>query len=126
MDARTAELEQVRQDVDATLAEVRARTAELSQRRFEATAGHVLAVVDGQGRLVDLRIDDDAVGPRVAHPGLLGNEIVEAVTAARGAAADENARSLHTVLPGMFPAPAPERNAPAHDRDDWDLYEDEE
>ncbi|HEX6357421.1 YbaB/EbfC family nucleoid-associated protein [Actinophytocola sp.] len=120
MDARIEELERVRHDVDAKLAEVEELTAELARRRFESVAGNVRAVVDGQGGLVDLWIDDDAVGPRVAHPGQLGGDIVTAVAGARQAAAEENARRFHTLLPGMYPQPA--AAAPAQDEDDWDPF----
>lgn len=105
VDAQIEELQRLKQDVDAKLGQVRDLTAELRSTRFESTAGSARAVVDGQGGLVDLHVDDDAVGPRVAHPGLLGQEIVEAIRAARGKAADENARRFHAVLPEMVPAP---------------------
>jgi DNA-binding protein YbaB len=113
VDTRIEELERLKQDVDAKLGEVRDLTAELRATRFEATDGAARAVVDGQGALVGLHIDDDAVGPRVAHPGRLGTQIVEAVKGARQAAAQENARRFHTILPEMYPA--------VQDQDDeWD------
>jgi DNA-binding protein YbaB len=120
VDARIEELERLKQDVDAKLAEVRDLTADLRAKRFEATEGDARAVVDGQGTLVDLHIDDDAVGPRVAHPGLLGTQIVEAVKAARQAAAQENARRFHSILPEMYPE-AP-RAVVADEDDEWDPF----
>jgi len=122
VDARIEELERIRHDVDAKLAEVEELTAELARRRFESGAGSVRATVDGQGGLVDLRIDDDAVGPRVAHPGQLGEQIVAAVASARQAAAEENARRFQPVMPGMFPEPEPERAPAAEEDDDWDPF----
>jgi DNA-binding protein YbaB len=125
VDARIEELHRLKQDVDAKLGQVRDLTAELRGSRFEATAGKARAVVDGQGALVDLHIDDDAVGPRVAHPGLLGQEIVEAVAGARRAAAGENARRFHAVLPEMVPAPDTEARParpPVDDDEDFDPF----
>lgn len=125
MDARIDELERLKQDVDAKLGQVRDLTAELRARQFEATEGDARAVVDGQGTLVDLHIDDDAVGPRVAHPGRLGSQIVAAVRTARQAAARENARRFHTILPEMYPEPENERRPRAvveDDEDEWDPF----
>jgi DNA-binding protein YbaB len=124
VDARIEELERIGQDVDAKLAEVAELNAELARQRFESVTGNVRAVVDGQGALVDLRIDDDAVGPRVAHPGQLGGEIVAAVAGARQAAAEENARRFRTLMPDMFPEPEPEpERAPVGEEDDdWDPF----
>ena len=119
MDARIEELERISQDVAAKLADVAELTAELARRRFESVVGNVRAVVDGQGGLVDLWIDEPAVGPRVAHPGQVGGEIVAAVAGARQAAADENTRRFRPLLPDMYPAPAPE---PVADEDDWDPF----
>jgi len=129
VDTRIDELERLKQDVDAKLGQVRDLTAELRGTRFEAAEGAARAVVDGQGTLVDLHIDDDAVGPRVAHPGLLGTQIVAAVAAARQAAARENARRFHSILPDMYPEPEDAPPAPASARaavededDEWDPF----
>jgi DNA-binding protein YbaB len=127
VDVRIEELERLKQDVDAKLSEVRDLTAELRAKRFEATEGAARAVVDGQGALLDLHVDDDAVGPRVAHPGRLGGQIVEAVRTAREAAARENARRFHAILPDMYPepdepAPAPARAVVEDEDDEWDPF----
>lgn len=125
MNARIDELERLKHDVDAKLDQVRDLTAELRANRFEATDGDARAVVDGQGTLVDLHIDDDAVGPRVAHPGLLGTQIVEAVRAARQAAARENARRFHPILPELYPEPdeaPPPRAVVEDDDEEWDPF----
>jgi DNA-binding protein YbaB len=125
VDVQIEELERLRQDVDAQLDQVEALTSELVLLRFESSAGSVRAVVDGQGGLVDLRIDDDAVGPRVAHPGELGGEIVAAVAGARQAAAEENARRFRQLMPGMFPepeSPAAPTRARVEEEDDWDPF----
>lgn len=127
MNPTITELERLKREVDDQLGQVRNLTEELRATEFAARAGGVEAVVDGQGGLVDLRIDADAVGPRVAHPELVGPRIVEAVAAARRAAADEQARRFHTVVPGMFPLPAePE---PDREPDGWQpggYFEDDE
>ncbi|UUV35249.1 YbaB/EbfC family nucleoid-associated protein [Amycolatopsis roodepoortensis] len=64
----------------------------------------VSATVTGRGDLVDLRISDNALDR--AHPQLLGNSIVQAVHAARGAAHSAAAPEL-AALVGKRPASLP-------------------
>lgn len=106
MDRRIAELRELQLDLENKAERVRQITAELTAERIDAasTRGNVRATVTGQGGLTGLRIATDAVGPKAAHPELLAAEIVEAVNAARSAAADENRRRLHEVVPTMYPS----------------------
>ncbi|RSM68315.1 hypothetical protein DL991_41975 [Amycolatopsis sp. WAC 01375] len=64
----------------------------------------VAATVTGRGELVDLRISDNALNR--AHPQLLGNSIVQAVHAARGAAHSAAVPELAAVI-GKEPASPP-------------------
>ncbi|WP_043780092.1 YbaB/EbfC family nucleoid-associated protein [Amycolatopsis rifamycinica] len=79
--------------------------AQLAAARHTAGSGDrlVTAVVTGQGKLLDLRIDDRAL--QGAHVQKLGLSIVEAVRAAR-AAANASALPQLNALFGKQPPPA--------------------
>ncbi|WIY05119.1 YbaB/EbfC family nucleoid-associated protein [Amycolatopsis mongoliensis] len=72
--------------------------AELEQVRFtgQSRDGAVTAVVSGHGRLIDLRIS--AAVMRGAHPQTVGPDVVEAVSAARRAAAGPALAKMRAVL----------------------------
>ena len=72
--------------------------AELGQARFtgQSRDGAVTAVVSGHGRLIDLRIS--AAVMRGAHPQTVGPDVVEAVSAARRAAAGPALAKMRAVL----------------------------
>jgi DNA-binding protein YbaB len=72
--------------------------AELEQVRFtrQSRDGAVTAVVSGHGRLVDLKIS--AAVMRGAHPQAVGPDVVEAVSAARRAAAGIAVVKVRAVL----------------------------
>lgn len=75
-------------------------TAEASGRvyRGESADQSVEAKVDGNGRLLTLRIDPPAL--RVAHPERVGYAVVVALTTARELAAGAKARAVHAALGG--------------------------
>ncbi|OXM48701.1 YbaB/EbfC family nucleoid-associated protein [Amycolatopsis alba] len=72
--------------------------AELARRRFPGRShdGLALAVVTGQGRLVGLLLADHATG--MPHPQLAGPAVVEAVHAARRAAAETGLTTMRAVF----------------------------
>jgi DNA-binding protein YbaB len=72
--------------------------AELEQARFtgQSRDGAVTAVVSGHGRLIDLKIS--AAVMRGAHPQTVGPDVVEAVSAARRAAAGPALAKMRAVL----------------------------
>ncbi|GAA4529386.1 YbaB/EbfC family nucleoid-associated protein [Amycolatopsis samaneae] len=72
--------------------------AELARSRFSGRSadGVATAMVTGQGRLVGLTIADHAL--RGAHPQAVGPAVVEAVNAARRAAAAVGGPKLSAVL----------------------------
>jgi len=95
--------------------------AELEQARYTGHSrdGAVTAVVSGHGRLIDLKIS--AAVMRGAHPQTVGPDVVEAVSAARRAAAGPALAKMRAVLdkdqvwqpqPASAPADQP---APASD-----------
>ncbi|MEV4049589.1 YbaB/EbfC family nucleoid-associated protein [Amycolatopsis sp. NPDC049688] len=95
--------------------------AELEQARFtgQSRDGAVTALVSGHGRLIDLRIS--AAVMRGAHPQAMGPHVVEAVSAARRAAAGPALAKMRAVLDKdqvWQPQPAgarPDQPAPAAD-----------
>ncbi len=95
--------------------------AELEQVRFtgQSRDGAVTAVVSGHGCLIDLRIS--ATVMRGAHPQTVGPDVVEAVSAARRAAAGPALAKMRAVLDKdqvWQPQPAgarPDQPAPAAD-----------
>lgn len=72
--------------------------AELEQARFTGRShdGAVTAVVSGHGRLIDLGISTAVM--RGAHPRTVGPDVVEAVSAARRAAADPALAKMRAIL----------------------------
>ncbi|MGY6658550.1 YbaB/EbfC family nucleoid-associated protein [Amycolatopsis sp. TRM77291] len=72
--------------------------AELEQARFTGRSadGVASAVVTGQGKLVDLTIADHVI--RSTHPQRLGPAVLEAVSAARRAAAQVGAAKVRAVV----------------------------
>ncbi|WP_414937396.1 YbaB/EbfC family DNA-binding protein [Amycolatopsis sp. cmx-11-51] len=72
--------------------------AELARGRHPGRShdGLALAVVSGQGRLVGLLLADHATG--IPHPQLAGPAVVEAVHAARTAAAEVSLVKMRAVL----------------------------
>jgi len=72
--------------------------AELEQARFTGRSadGVVSAVVSGQGKLVDLKIADHVI--RSSHPQRLGPAVLEAVSAARRAAAQVGVAKVRAVV----------------------------
>jgi DNA-binding protein YbaB len=95
--------------------------AELEQVRFtgQSRDGAVTAVVSGHGRLVDLKIS--AALMRGAHPQAVGPDVVEAVSAARRAAAGVAIVKMRAVLDKdqeWHPEPVPAQpNRPRPDPD---------
>lgn len=75
-------------------------TAEASGRVYlgESADRTVAADVDGNGRLLTLRIDPPAL--RVAHPERVGLAVVAAVTTARELAAGAKAHEVRAALRG--------------------------
>lgn len=86
------------------LAELDALNARLTAERHEAASpgGAVHAEVDGHGELVAVRLAPGTLRTS-RHPHLLGGEIVQAVAAARAAAAEHQQRLLAGLLPGGAP-----------------------
>ncbi|MFC9250069.1 YbaB/EbfC family nucleoid-associated protein [Amycolatopsis thailandensis] len=72
--------------------------AELEQARFTGRSadGVASAVVTGQGKLVDLTIADHVI--RSSHPQRLGPAVLEAVSAARRAAAQVGVAKVRAVV----------------------------
>ncbi|WP_143254562.1 YbaB/EbfC family nucleoid-associated protein [Amycolatopsis azurea] len=72
--------------------------AELEQARYTGRSadGVASAVVTGQGKLVDLTIADHVI--RSSHPQRLGPAVLEAVSAARRAAAQVSAAKMRAVV----------------------------
>lgn len=72
----------------------------LAELRMSGSAadGRVAAEVDGNGRVVDIRIDDRAL--RQPHPHLLGSQVLEAITTARTSAAQVERRLVDEVMRG--------------------------
>ncbi|MFI9452947.1 YbaB/EbfC family nucleoid-associated protein [Amycolatopsis sp. NPDC052450] len=95
----------VPQDPRAFRDQARAMESRLDQATHAARSADqaVIATVTGRGRLVDLRIADNALDR--AHPQLLGASIVQAVQAARGVAHSAAAPELAALL-GNKPASA--------------------
>ncbi|WP_235783521.1 YbaB/EbfC family nucleoid-associated protein [Amycolatopsis orientalis] len=84
--------------------------AELERARFigRSADGVASAVVTGQGKLVDLTIADQVI--RSSHPQRLGPAVVEAVSAARRAAAQVGVAKVRAVVDKdqeWMPEPAP-------------------
>ncbi|SDN70654.1 YbaB/EbfC family nucleoid-associated protein [Allokutzneria albata] len=102
-EARIVEFEQLKRDIDEKLEQVQFMTAALASERFQAWSQkrNVQAVVNGNGELLDIIVAKGAL--RSAHPHLLGPEVVEAVSAARGLAGAENRRRLRNIVPTMVP-----------------------
>lgn len=86
--------------------------AELARSRYPGRShdGLALAVVSGQGRLVGLLLADHATG--IPHPQLAGPAVVEAVHAARTAAAEVSLVKMRAVL-GEEDDPARRSSNPA-------------
>ncbi|OLZ44421.1 ABC transporter substrate-binding protein [Amycolatopsis coloradensis] len=83
---------------------------ELEQARFTGRSadGVALAVVTGQGRLVDLTIADHVI--RSSHPQRLGPAVLEAVSVARREAAQVGVAKVRAVVDKdqeWMPEPAP-------------------
>lgn len=93
--------------------------AELEQARFTGRSadGVASAVVSGQGRLVDLTIADHVI--RSTHPQRLGPAVLEAVSAARRAAAQVGVVKMRAVVDkGQEWVPEPGRGSVTDRRDD--------
>jgi len=93
-----AELRTARAVLAARLATVDRLFQEAARRvhHGESGDGAVLARVDGNGRLLTLSVDPRAV--RAPHPERVGPQIVAAIAAARGAAAQERQRRTREAL----------------------------
>ncbi|MFF1612211.1 YbaB/EbfC family nucleoid-associated protein [Amycolatopsis sp. NPDC058278] len=88
--------------------------ARLAAARHTARSGDrlVTAVVTGQGKLLDLRIEDRAL--HGTHVQKLGLSIVEAVRAARAAANSSALPQLNALFGKQPPPPPVTPAAPAH------------
>ncbi|WP_020671222.1 YbaB/EbfC family nucleoid-associated protein [Amycolatopsis nigrescens] len=103
------------QDLDGRRRRAEELDAELAAARHVARNDTVTAVVNGQGKLLNLSIGDAALdGPHVQS---LGPDIVRAVTSARRAAAEVAAPRLAALFNGTEPPDPPRRPRPAPSRD---------
>jgi DNA-binding protein YbaB len=87
------------------MARMLAITEDLAGEEFEAAArsGHAMAVVDGRGTLVDLRVADEALTVRGLDLDALNADLLEAITGARRQAAERACQLLNPVFPALFP-----------------------
>lgn len=95
-----AELRAAREAILARLETLDRLAQEAAERLFygESASGEAIATVDGNGRLLELWVDPDAV--RGSHPERVGPQIVAAVAAGRSAArADRAHRVRQTGVP---------------------------
>jgi DNA-binding protein YbaB len=89
-----AELRAARRAILARLETLDQLAQEAAERLFygESATGAAVATVDGNGRLLELWVDPEAV--RGAHPEAVGPQIVAAVTAGRSAARADRAHRI--------------------------------
>ncbi|MCR6483445.1 YbaB/EbfC family nucleoid-associated protein [Amycolatopsis sp. OK19-0408] len=85
-------------DADVMRQQAAELDAELEQVRFSGRSrdGAVTAVVTGHGRLFDLTVSPAVL--RSSHPQIIGPDVVEAVSAARRAAAGVSVAKMCAVL----------------------------
>jgi DNA-binding protein YbaB len=77
----------------------------LGERRARGTSrdGNVTATVDGNGRIVDIVVRDEAV--RSSHPEMIGPGVVEAIGLARGEGGRWMQKQITALLDPNQPAP---------------------